>query len=100
MSSRSALHPPRLGRRLTTMVASGALALTGLVAVAAPSAQALAPAPVAYVADLFNNNVRALDTSTNTVTATIPVGNGPTGVTVSPIWRTSTPPTAAPDPCR
>lgn len=39
---------------------------------------------VAYVTNFNNNTVSAIDTSTNTVRATIPVGPGPNGVVVSP----------------
>jgi YVTN family beta-propeller protein len=39
---------------------------------------------VAYVTNAFGNNVSVLDVSTNTVTATIPVGPNPTGVVFSP----------------
>ncbi|MBO0759270.1 MAG: hypothetical protein J2P54_25805 [Bradyrhizobiaceae bacterium] len=38
----------------------------------------------AYVANDFSNTVSVVDTATNTVAATIPVGRGPVGVTVSP----------------
>lgn len=39
---------------------------------------------VAYVANATDNTVSVIDTSTNAVTATIPVGNFPTGVVFSP----------------
>jgi YVTN family beta-propeller protein len=39
---------------------------------------------VAYVVNDLNNTVSVIDTSTNTVTATIPVGKGPFGVVFSP----------------
>src|SRR5262245_58831357 len=39
---------------------------------------------VAYVTNFASNTVSVIDTSTNTVTATIPVGNGPNGVVASP----------------
>jgi|SRR6516225_4903775 YVTN family beta-propeller protein len=38
----------------------------------------------AYVANLRSNTVSVLNTATNTVTATIPVGSSPLGVAVSP----------------
>src|SRR5262245_43858304 len=39
---------------------------------------------VAYVTNFASNTVSVIDTSTNTVTANIPVGNGPGGVVASP----------------
>ncbi|MBZ5504515.1 MAG: hypothetical protein LAO78_03410 [Acidobacteriia bacterium] len=39
---------------------------------------------VAYVTNLANNTVSVIDTASNTVTATIPVGNTPVGVVFSP----------------
>ena len=39
---------------------------------------------VAYVTNPGNNTVSVIDTSTNTVTGTIAVGNGPEGVVFSP----------------
>jgi YVTN family beta-propeller protein len=39
---------------------------------------------IAYVTNLLDNTVSAIDTSTNTVTATIPVGNQPNGIVFSP----------------
>ncbi len=43
------------------------------------SAWATPPAPTAYVANINSNSVSVIDTSTNTVTTTIPVGNSPFG---------------------
>jgi len=37
-----------------------------------------------YVANFLSNNVSAIATATNTVTATIPVGSEPFGVAVTP----------------
>src|SRR5215467_5899030 len=39
---------------------------------------------VAYVANNQSNSVSVIDTATNTVTATIPVGDGPSGAVFSP----------------
>jgi YVTN family beta-propeller protein len=55
----------------------GAFALAGLLG----SAQSLAQN--AYITNLGSNSVSVIDTATNTVTATIPVGVGPYGVAVS-----------------
>jgi YVTN family beta-propeller protein len=38
----------------------------------------------AYVTNLSSNNVSVIDIATNTVTATVPVGNGPLGVALKP----------------
>ena len=46
------------------------------------SAQTLAQN--AYITNASSNNVSVIDTATNTVTATIPVGVEPIGVAVSP----------------
>jgi YVTN family beta-propeller protein len=44
---------------------------------------------VAYVTNLNSNSVSVIDISTNTVTATIPVGAGPAGVVFSPAGTTA-----------
>ena len=41
-------------------------------------------APFAYITNNGGNTVSVIDTSNNTVTATVPVGNGPLGVAVNP----------------
>src|ERR1700690_3248450 len=38
--------------------------------------------PFLYITNHDSNNVSVIDTATNTVTATIPVGNHPTGIAV------------------
>jgi YVTN family beta-propeller protein len=43
-----------------------------------------AQAPQAYITNLNDNTVSVIDTATNTVTATVPVGNFPNGVAVTP----------------
>ena len=48
------------------------IVLLGLMVLTAPAAQA---EPFAYITHLFSNNVEVIDTATNTVTATVPVGN-------------------------
>ncbi|MEU3460563.1 IPT/TIG domain-containing protein [Streptomyces sp. NPDC006733] len=77
--------PQPLGRRrITALAASVALGLSGLTALAAP-AHAIPPgATTAYVANATDNTVSAVDTATNTVVATIPVGFGPQGVAAAP----------------
>ncbi|MCZ4101427.1 IPT/TIG domain-containing protein [Streptomyces sp. H39-C1] len=60
------------------------MGLTGLTAVAAPAHAVPAGATTAYVANASDNTVSAVDTATNTVTATIPVGFGPQGVAAAP----------------
>jgi YVTN family beta-propeller protein len=47
----------------------------------APPAKA---APFAYVANHDSNNVSVIDTATNKVVATIPVGHSPNGIAVTP----------------
>ena len=41
-------------------------------------------APFAYITNSGSNNVSVIDTSTDTVTATVPVGDYPYGVAVNP----------------
>jgi YVTN family beta-propeller protein len=66
--------------------ARGFMALFAIVlamglALAACPAEA---APFLYVANYDSNNVSVIDTATNTVVATVPVGNAPTAVAVTP----------------
>ena len=42
-------------------------------------------APFAYVPNSESDTVSVIDTATNTVTATVPVGNRPLGVAVAPM---------------
>ena len=58
------------------------LAIAALVSCILASAQALAQN--AYITNGFSNTVSVIDTATNTVTATIPVGRFPFGVAVTP----------------
>ena len=44
-------------------------------------------APFAYVTDNGSNSVSVIDTATNTVMATVPVGNNPVGVAITPDGR-------------
>jgi YVTN family beta-propeller protein len=67
--------------RVSGLLAAAAFALAGVLS----SAQSLAQN--AYITNLVSNNVSVIDTKTNTVTATIPVGNSPWGVAVSPDGR-------------
>ena len=62
------------------------LFLSILLAIVLPvfaAANALA-VPFAYITNQNSNNVSVIDTATNTVVATIPVGSGPVGVAVNP----------------
>jgi YVTN family beta-propeller protein len=54
-----------------------------VAAQAGPSANAVTSTLV-YITDLDNSTVSVIDTATNTVTTTIPVGTGPSGVAVTP----------------
>jgi len=56
---------------------------TVLVAVALSGAHAMA-APFGYVTNFPDGTVSVIDAATNTVVATIPVGNEPFGVAVTP----------------
>jgi YVTN family beta-propeller protein len=61
-------------------VAFCAMLTVGLGLMAAPAAAA----PFAYVANETSNNVSVIDTATNTVVATVPVGTFPIGVAATP----------------
>ena len=53
-----------------------------------PHAIAFTPeGATAYVANDGSNDVSVINTATNTLTATIPVGNDPRGVAVTPMGR-------------
>ena len=41
-------------------------------------------APFAYVTNSHSNTVSVIDTASNTVVATVPVGNGPIAVAITP----------------
>ncbi|MFC0435272.1 DUF11 domain-containing protein [Kutzneria buriramensis] len=68
-------------RRL--VVAGTAVVLAGL-GLAAPASAATASGYNAYVTDSRQNQVYVIDTATNAITATIPVGMSPRGVAVTP----------------
>ena len=53
-----------------------------------PDATAVSPdGHKVYITNAASNNVSVIDTATNTVIATIPVGPGPFGVALSPDGR-------------
>ena len=56
--------------------------LIGLALLLLPTSLALA-APFAYIPNAYSNNVSVIDTPTNTIVATVPVGAYPVGVTVN-----------------
>jgi YVTN family beta-propeller protein len=74
--------------RVSRVLAVAAVAVAGILA----SAQTLAQN--AYITNALDNTVSVIDTKTNTVTATIPIGVGPVGVAVNPdgskVYVTST----------
>jgi len=74
--NRLAARAPRARAPLTPLVG----ALLWLLMVVAPMALA---APIAYIANYGSNDVSVLDTATGTVTATVPVGRNPYGVSVN-----------------
>jgi YVTN family beta-propeller protein len=78
-SSRRPRFRERTGRRLrmSGLLAVAAVAIAGLIG----SAQALAQN--AYITNGGDNTVSVIATATNTVTATIPVGNAPGPVAIS-----------------
>ena len=74
----NAIRDNAMNVRISALVAIAAFALAGLLG----SGQSLAEN--AYITNLGSNTVSVIDTKTNKVTATIPVGAGPLGVAVSP----------------
>jgi YVTN family beta-propeller protein len=56
------------------------LGLLGMALWAMPTGAA----PLAYVTDLRSNTVSVIDTATNTVVATVPVGESPRDVGITP----------------
>ncbi len=81
------IDPPRarLRRRLAAVVAAAAVAVTGLVALAAPAfALHVAGTPLAYVVNNgASGSVSVLDTASNMIVATIPVGSYPAGIALN-----------------
>ena len=69
-----------LSHLFRAVVRPGVPALLG-IAFSAAVAQA---APFAYITNGNSDTVSVIDTATNTVTATVPVGDGPFGVAVKP----------------
>jgi YVTN family beta-propeller protein len=80
-------HTRRVGRRAAGGSARAALVamlvVAGLLSVGSSPALA-APTARAYVTNQGADSVSVIDTATNTVIATIPVGSGPRAVAVSP----------------
>lgn len=72
-------HRARWRLRLTALASVTAMAMGGLTVLNAPAAFA-AGDPLLYTANRAANTVSVLDTVSNTVTGTIPVGNAPSGV--------------------
>ena len=62
----------------------GRIDVKAFEAEAAPIPTTQCPAMLAYIANLDSNDVSVIDTSNDTVLATVPVGNSPFGVAVKP----------------
>ncbi|MEU2158839.1 hypothetical protein ABZ532_28160 [Streptomyces sp. NPDC019396] len=90
IAQEAAAPPPRSRPHwwggLVWALVAGLVLVAGLaLPVLAPqSAHAVPPGTYAYVANNDSDDVSVIDTSTNTVVATVPVGDGPQGVAVSP----------------
>jgi YVTN family beta-propeller protein len=61
----------------------GSVVVLGLLSIALRAMPATA-APFAYVANSDSNTVSVIDTASNTVVATVPVGRQPFGVAITP----------------
>ena len=57
---------------------------SSILALLALSATLARAEPFAYITNVSSNNVSVIDTASNTVTATVPVGIQPIGVAVAP----------------
>ncbi|MGW6413079.1 YVTN family beta-propeller repeat protein [Streptomyces vinaceus] len=74
------------GRRTRGPRAGGllvAVAIAAMTVTPAPPAAALPPGTYTFTANFASDTVSVIDTATDTVTATIPVGDGPFGVAVN-----------------
>jgi len=82
MRNRASCYPIQSRVAAITLASLRALSL-GLLGVMLVSAPAEAK-PFAYVTNFFSNTVSVIDTATNTVVATVPVGSFPSGVAITP----------------
>ena len=69
--------------RIVRSLTCGVLVFVALIFIIS-TANVVAQGPYAYISNSFNNTISVIDTQTNTVTATIPVGISPGGVAISP----------------
>lgn len=76
---RGGLSGRRFCRYVLRLLLSAAMAASAVVALPAGQAAAVPPGTYAYITNFNTNTVSVIDTATNTVTTTIPVGNGPQG---------------------
>ncbi|MFI9388710.1 hypothetical protein [Kutzneria sp. NPDC052558] len=72
------------GKGIRRLVAAGTTVVLAGLGLAAPAAAAGGGGYNAYVTDSRQNQVFVIDTATNTITATVPVGASPRGVAVTP----------------
>jgi len=72
---------------MVVVLISGAFTSLLLDVVVARPASATGSGPFAYVPNVSSNNVTVIDTSTNSVVATVPVGSAPTDVAITPDGR-------------
>ena len=73
----------RLAMSLCAVVSAVGLAVLAPTLVGAPPATAMTPL-YAYVTNGMSNNVSVIDTSTNKVVTSVPVGSGPDGIAITP----------------
>lgn len=101
---RSAAVRRNARRRLSVLVATVALLTAGLAPLATPAGArpsdftitAAAGSTTAYVANFNDDTVSVINSATNAVTATIPVGDGPRFAAATPTPGGSTSPTSWP----
>ncbi|QUQ62481.1 YVTN family beta-propeller repeat protein [Kutzneria sp. CA-103260] len=72
------------GKGIRRLVAAGTTVVLAGLGLAAPAAAAGGGGYNAYVTDSRQNQVFVIDTATNAITATVPVGVSPRGVAVTP----------------
>ena len=72
------------GKGIRRLVVAGTAVVLGGLGLAVPASAASGGGYNAYVTDSRQNQVYVIDTATNTITATVPVGAGPRGVAATP----------------
>src|SRR5579859_1115393 len=73
----------RRARCTLVLACCGIAGIAGPQVASAATPQLTPPGTYVYVTDLDSNDMKVINTGTNSVTATVPLGGGPIGVAVS-----------------